>query len=48
MHNALLAKGNYGSEELTMFQETTRRFMQTEVAPNVLKWDEDGQVDRAL
>ena len=48
MHNALLAKGSYGSDELTMFQETARRFMQTEVAPNVLRWDEQGCVDRDL
>jgi acyl-CoA dehydrogenase len=48
MHNALLAKGSYGSDELTMFQETARRFMQTEVAPNVERWDEQGHVDRDI
>ncbi len=48
MHNALLAKGSYVTDELTMFQETARRFMQTEVAPNVLRWDEEGCVDRDL
>jgi len=48
MLNALLAKGSYVTDELTMFQETARRFMQTEVAPNVLRWDEEGCVDRSL
>ena len=48
MLNALLAKGSYVTDELTMFQETARRFMQTEVAPNVLRWDEEGCVDRDL
>ncbi|PTU32290.1 acyl-CoA dehydrogenase family protein [Stenotrophobium rhamnosiphilum] len=48
MLNALLAQGSYVTDELTMFQETARRFMQTEVAPNVLRWDEEGCVDRDL
>ena len=48
MLNALLAQGNYVTDELRMFQETARRFMQTEVAPNVLKWDEQGCVDRDI
>jgi acyl-CoA dehydrogenase len=48
MLNALLASGSYTTDELRMFQETARRFMQTEVAPNVARWDEEGCVDREL
>ena len=48
MLNALLTQGNYVTDELRMFQETARRFMQTEVAPNVIKWDEQGCVDRDI
>jgi acyl-CoA dehydrogenase len=48
MLNAALAQGSYGSDELRMFQQTARRFMDTEVAPNVAKWDEQGHVDRDL
>ncbi|HVT34920.1 MAG TPA: acyl-CoA dehydrogenase family protein [Nevskiaceae bacterium] len=48
MLNALLAQGSYVTDELRMFQETARKFMQAEVAPNVLKWDEQGCVDRDL
>jgi acyl-CoA dehydrogenase len=48
MLNALLAQGNYVTDELRMFQDTARRFMQTEVAPNVTRWDEQGHVDREL
>ncbi|MGH8506038.1 MAG: acyl-CoA dehydrogenase family protein [Stenotrophobium sp.] len=48
MLNALLASGSYVTDELRMFQDTARRFMQTEVAPNVTRWDEEGCVDREL
>ncbi|MES0872685.1 acyl-CoA dehydrogenase family protein [Sinimarinibacterium thermocellulolyticum] len=48
MFNAALAQGRYVTDELRMFQETARRFMQTEVAPHVLRWDEQGHVDREL
>jgi acyl-CoA dehydrogenase len=48
MLSASLTQGNYGSDELTMFRDTARRFMETEVAPNVAKWDEQGHVDRDL
>jgi acyl-CoA dehydrogenase len=48
MLSAALTQGNYGSDELTMFRDTARRFMETEVAPNVAKWDEQGHVDRDL
>src|SRR3569623_1549238 len=48
MHYALLAKGSYVTDELTMFQDATRRFMETEVGPNVLRWDEQGHGDREL
>ncbi|MGH8456792.1 MAG: acyl-CoA dehydrogenase family protein [Stenotrophobium sp.] len=48
MLNALLAQGDYVTDELRMFQDTARRFMQAEVAPNVLRWDEQGCVDREL
>jgi acyl-CoA dehydrogenase len=46
MLNTALAQGSYVTDELRMFQETARRFMQTEVAPNVARWDEQGHVDR--
>ncbi len=48
MLNAALAQGSYVTDELRMFQETARRFMQTEVGPNVARWDEQGCVDRDL
>jgi acyl-CoA dehydrogenase len=48
MLNALLAQGSYVTDELRMFQDTARRFMQTEVAPHVERWDEQGHVDREL
>jgi acyl-CoA dehydrogenase len=48
MLNSLLKEGNYYTDELRMFQETARRFMQTEVGPNVLRWDKEGCVDREL
>ncbi len=48
MHNALLAQGAYMTDELRMFQDTARRFMETEVGPNVARWDEQGCVDRDL
>jgi acyl-CoA dehydrogenase len=48
MLNALLAQGSYVTDELRMFQETARRFMQTEVGPHVARWDEQGCVDREL
>ncbi|HEY1076843.1 MAG TPA: acyl-CoA dehydrogenase family protein, partial [Fontimonas sp.] len=48
MLNAALAQGSYVTDELRMFQETARRFMQTEVGPNVARWDEQGCVDREL
>ncbi|HEY0974841.1 MAG TPA: acyl-CoA dehydrogenase family protein, partial [Solimonas sp.] len=48
MLNTALAQGSYVTDELRMFQETARRFMQAEVAPHVLRWDEQGCVDRDL
>ncbi len=48
MLNAALAQGSYVTDELRMFQETARRFMQAEVAPHVARWDEQGCVDRDL
>ncbi len=48
MLNTALSQGNYVTDELKMFQETARRFMQAEVAPNVIRWDEQGHVDRDL
>ncbi|MDD3764855.1 MAG: acyl-CoA dehydrogenase family protein [Nevskiales bacterium] len=48
MHNPMLANGSYMTDELRMFQETARRFMETEVAPHVARWDEEGCVDREL
>ncbi len=48
MLNAALAQGSYVTDELRMFRDTARRFMDTEVAPNVAKWDEQGHVDRDL
>ena len=48
MLNALLAQGNYYTDELRMFQETARKFMKTEVEPHVARWDEQGCVDRDL
>ncbi len=48
MLNAALAQGSYVTDELRMFQETARRFMETEVGPNVARWDEQGCVDRDL
>ena len=48
MLNTALAQGSYVTDELRMFQETARRFMQAEVAPHVLRWDEQGHVDRDL
>ena len=48
MLNAALASGNYGTDELRMFQQTARRFMDAEVKPNVERWDKQGCVDRDL
>jgi acyl-CoA dehydrogenase len=48
MLNAALAEGRYVTDELKMFHDTARRFMQAEVAPHVLRWDEQGYVDRDL
>src|SRR5689334_23646295 len=48
MLNPNLAHGNYGSDELRMFRDTARKFMEAEVKPNVERWDEQGQVDREL
>jgi acyl-CoA dehydrogenase len=48
MHNPLLGQGAYMTDELRMFQDTARRFMETEVGPNVARWDEQGCVDREL
>jgi acyl-CoA dehydrogenase len=48
MLNTALAQGSYVTDELRMFQETARRFMQTEVGPHVARWDEQGCVDREL
>ena len=48
MLNAALAEGSYVTDELKMFHDTARRFMQAEVAPNVVRWDEQGHVDREL
>ena len=48
MHNTLLAQASYGSDELRLFQETARRFMEQEVKPHVERWDEQGYVDREL
>nr|WP_211307197.1 acyl-CoA dehydrogenase family protein [Sinimarinibacterium flocculans] len=48
MLNAALAEGRYVTDELKMFHDTARRFMQAEVAPNVVRWDEQGHVDREL
>ncbi len=48
MLNTALAQGSYVTDELRMFQETAKRFMQTEVAPHVTRWDEQGCVDREL
>jgi alkylation response protein AidB-like acyl-CoA dehydrogenase len=48
MLNAALAEGRYVTDELKMFHDTARRFMQAEVAPHVLRWDEQGHVDREL
>nr|WP_248679380.1 acyl-CoA dehydrogenase family protein [Sinimarinibacterium sp. CAU 1509] len=48
MHNKLLAQGAYMTDELRMFQDTARRFMEAEVGPHVTRWDEQGCVDREL
>nr|WP_245585239.1 acyl-CoA dehydrogenase family protein [Solimonas flava] len=48
MLNAALMQGRYMSDELRMFQDTARRFMQTEVAPHIARWDAQGHVDREL
>ncbi|TJY65342.1 acyl-CoA dehydrogenase [Sinimarinibacterium sp. CAU 1509] len=36
------------TDELRMFQDTARRFMEAEVGPHVTRWDEQGCVDREL
>jgi acyl-CoA dehydrogenase len=48
MLNPMLAASSYMTDELRMFQDTTRRFMQAEVVPHVARWDDEGCVDRAL
>jgi len=48
MLNANFAVGSYVTDELTMFRDTARRFMESEVAPHVARWDEEGCVDREL
>ncbi|QHS09354.1 acyl-CoA dehydrogenase family protein [Sinimarinibacterium sp. NLF-5-8] len=48
MHNPALLSTAHVTDELRMFQDTTRRFMQSEVAPHVARWDEQGHVDREL
>lgn len=48
MQNAFLAAGSYVTDELRMFQETARRFVQAEVEPNIERWESQGYVDRDL
>ena len=48
MLNAALASGSYVTDELRMFRDTARRFMDAEVKPNVERWDAQHQVDRDL
>ena len=36
------------SEELELFRENVRRFVQEEVAPNYLQWEKDGIFPRHL
>ena len=48
MTNPLLASRSYVTDELRMFQDTARRFMDAEVKPNVERWDREGCVDRDL
>jgi acyl-CoA dehydrogenase len=48
MLNAALAQGSYVTDELRMFRDTARKFMDAEVKPNVERWDSQGHVDRDL
>ena len=36
------------NEELNLFRDTTRRFMEQEVAPAHERWEEQGYVDREI
>ena len=36
------------AEELAIFRESTRKFMEREVAPNIARWSRQGMVDRDL
>jgi len=48
MLNPALATASYMTDELRMFRDTARKFMEAEVKPNVEKWDKQGHVDRDL
>jgi acyl-CoA dehydrogenase len=46
--NSALAASSYVTDELRMFQDTARRFMEAEVKPHLERWDREGCVDRDL
>lgn len=48
MTNAALASRSYETDELRMFRDTARKFMEAEVKPHLERWDREGCVDRAL
>jgi acyl-CoA dehydrogenase len=48
MTNSALASSSYVTDELRMFQDTARRFMEAEVKPHLERWDREGCVDRDL
>ena len=39
-------QANWMTEEHLMFKESTRKFMEAEIAPNADRWEEQGFVDR--
>src|ERR1043166_3242442 len=48
MLNPALAQASYVTDELRMFRDTARKFMEAEVKPHVERWDAQGHVDRDL
>jgi acyl-CoA dehydrogenase len=48
MPNPNLARGSYETEELTLFRNTARKFFESECAPHLARWDQQGHVDREL
>jgi acyl-CoA dehydrogenase len=48
MPNPNLARGSYETEELALFRNMARKFFETECAPHLARWDQQGHVDRGL